>query len=163
VHVRRQQGELYSLGPPAWTFLAIEQGTHRLEVHVDIRVRGRSRVPHEADLVALPTDVVERRIGAARRQRPLQADAVAVVEAKWLTGDLDPLHGRAFVTFVGDLQPAVRGILACSQDGPKSRLLIERLTRVGRFCSDVRTDDSAGVAGVRAAFSDMLRSWAASL
>ncbi|MET0604074.1 MAG: hypothetical protein ABW167_18975 [Baekduia sp.] len=158
LRVRKSQGDFGVFEQPGWTYLVIEAAGAALEVHVDIRVTGVSGVAHEGDLVALPADLA-RLLAELSCSRPNWRHVVAVVEAKWLSSTLDPVHGRAFVTLLQELQPQVRGLLVCSQDGPTCRTLIDRLTANGRFVGGLTTKSDAGVAAIRAEYTSMLLSW----
>ena len=113
-HLRRSPGRISSSNAsgPMFTHAELSIGTHPpLELHTGVFVVGRSKVPHEADVLLLPKGVADR--CRAANVDPPSAAARLVVEAKYYTSPVNLGTARGFLGLSKDLS-AKKVAFACT-------------------------------------------------
>jgi hypothetical protein len=96
--LRRAPGRLPSDGSPGPLFthaLLVCPLRPPLELHTGVRVVGKSKVPHEADVLLLPQADADRCRGL--NSDPRGSDAVLLIEAKYYTRPVGLNTGREFL------------------------------------------------------------------
>ncbi|MBT0768739.1 hypothetical protein KIH74_07365 [Kineosporia sp. J2-2] len=116
--------------PPRQSETGLCLGADELEVHVGVRVRGRSGVLHEADVLVLPARIARQR--RTDREDPHWCDPYVVIEAKYYSDKISLSLGRGFSGLMSELLRA-RGIFASTVPNPKIRDLLEHLGHVAVF------------------------------
>ncbi len=98
---RTSPGMLYSVAHP-YTHAVIEfQDCPHLEVHVGVRVQGRSRVLHECDVLVVPRSEAE--ISRTKQVVPRGSRALIAVECKFYSNNLALHLARGFHGLHADL------------------------------------------------------------
>lgn len=114
LHLRRSPGRIASAGSPGrlFTHAVLDIGNRpSLEVHTGIFTVGKSKVPHEADLLILPEEQAQR----CRNLNidPPSSSALLSVEAKYYTKPVVISTAREFLGLSKDLS-AKRIVFACT-------------------------------------------------
>ena len=98
---RTSPGMLYSTAHPYTHALIYFRGCPPLEVHVGVRVQGRSGVLHECDVLVLP--VAEAELSRSRQVAPRGTRALVAIECKYYAGHLSLGLARGFHGLHADL------------------------------------------------------------
>jgi hypothetical protein len=113
VRLRRAPGRLPSGGPPGARFThAVLACPPRpsLELHTGVRVVGRSKVVHEADVLLLPQSDANRCRGL--NSDPRGSDAVLLIEAKYYTDPVGLDTGREFLGLSSEISAKNKAFVA---------------------------------------------------
>jgi len=98
---RTSPGMLYSTAHPYTHAVLSFPGCDPLELHVDVRVQGRSGVLHECDILVLPVD--EANLSRTRSVAPRGTRSLIAIECKYYAAHI-PLHlAREFHGLHSDL------------------------------------------------------------
>lgn len=98
---RASPGMLYSTTQP-YTYAVIDfRGCPSLEVHVGVRVQGKSGVLHECDVLVLPT--TEAELSRAKDVAPRGTRSLIAIECKYYAGHLSLQLARGFHGLHADL------------------------------------------------------------
>ncbi len=125
LHFRRSPGRLCNgrskTGHKFSHALISYPGRPALEVHVGVKVVGKSLVTHEADVLVLRSDVASRaRVASAD---PRSAKALLVVEAKYYTNAVTVSTAREFLGLRHDLSAKNMVFVSTSADDTCAALL----------------------------------------
>lgn len=116
--------------PPRSGEIGLCADAEDLEVHVGIRVRGRSGVLHEADVLVLPAALARQR--RQDKEDPHWRDSYAVIEAKYYRDRISLGLGRGFSGLMSEFFRA-RGVFVSTVPNLKIRDLLEHLGHVAVF------------------------------
>lgn len=114
LHLRRSPGRISSSGVPGpmFTHAELSIGTRPpLELHTGVFVVGRSKVPHEADVLLLPKADADRCRSA--NVDPPSGTGRLVIEAKYYTNPVNLGTARGFLGLSKDLS-AKKVAFACT-------------------------------------------------
>lgn len=152
---RMRPGYIYSPTQPTITHaVASVDGDAKFEIHLDVRIAGRSAVLHEADVLVLTrTEGLRCRLNSVH---PRAAHAVATVEAKFYTGTLDLALAREFIGLTSDV---LRN--GCFATNTQSDQIAKLLAAKDREWQDDVRPGEPGVTRVRAYFEDAVRRYLA--
>jgi hypothetical protein len=98
---RTSPGMLYSTAHPYTHSVIYFRGCPRLEVHVGVRVQGKSGVLHECDVLVLPA--TEADLSRNRDVAPRGTKALIAIECKYYAGHLSLQLARGFHGLHADL------------------------------------------------------------
>ena len=115
--LRRAPGRLPSGGPPGARFTHALLACPRrpsLELHTGVRVVGRSKVPHEADVLLLPQADADRCRGL--NSDPRGSDALLLIEAKYYTDPVGLGTGREFLGLSSEVSAKYKVFVATLAD-----------------------------------------------
>jgi hypothetical protein len=126
-YFRTSPGHIYSTRHP-YTHAVIDFGTRPpLEVHLGIRVAGKSQVLHECDVAVL--DRAEARECRRNRTEPRSRTLEISAEAKFYTTSLQLNLARSYVGLVTDLSVSFPCFVTNSTSASAMRLLAARKER----------------------------------
>ena len=98
---RTSPGAIYSTAHPYTHAAIVFNGCPALEVHVGIRVTGRSRVLHECDVAVLEQD--EARLCRTNQVHPRASKVLIAAECKFYTSAIQLYLGRSFLGLTSDI------------------------------------------------------------
>lgn len=148
---RMKPGYIYSPTQPTITHAVVTiAGEEKLEIHLDVRVAGRSAVLHEADVLVLTR--AEGRRCRLNSVHPRAAHAVATLEAKYYTGTLELALAREFIGLTSDV---LRD--GCFATNTRSDQVAKLLAAKGREWQDDVRPSEPGVVRVKTYFEDAMR------
>lgn len=148
---RMKPGYIYSPTQPTITHAVVTiGGDARFEIHLDVRVAGRSAVLHEADVLVLTrAEGLRCRLNSVH---PRAAQAVATVEAKFYTGTLELALAREFIGLTSDV---LRD--GCFATNTQSDQIAKLLAAKDREWQDDVRPGEPGVTRVKTYFEDAMR------
>lgn len=118
---RTSPGNIYSTAHN-YTHAVLEFGScPPLEVHVGIRVTGKSRVLHECDVAILYKD--EADFCRAEQVHPRAARVLVAVECKFYTSALQLHLGRSFLGLTRDIHAMERYFVSNAQSSSVAKLI----------------------------------------
>lgn len=124
LHLRRSPGRIVNSGAPGpmFTHAELSIGTRPpLELHTGVVIVGRSKVPHEADVLLLPKADADRCRSA--NVDPPSGAARLVIEAKYYTNPVNLGAARGFLGLSKDLS-AKKVAFACTVADATSTALL---------------------------------------
>lgn len=124
-----------------------------LEAHIGVKVRGKSNISHEFDLLVLPSSAAQacRTSGADPTWQTVRGHA----EAKYYAGDLPLPLGRAAVGLERDCSLSGKSVVVTNQNGPTVEQLVTHYGIAFRFL--IKPSNSAGLYYARLLFREILR------
>lgn len=118
---RTSPGNIYSTAH-AYTHAILEfDSCPKLEVHVGIRVTGKSRVLHECDVAVLYRDEAE--ICRAEQVHPRAARVLIAAECKFYTSAIQLHLGRSFLGLTRDIHAKERYFVSNAQSASVAKLI----------------------------------------
>jgi hypothetical protein len=148
---RMKPGYIYSPTQPTITHAVVSiGGDERFEIHLDVRVAGRSAVLHEADVLVLTR--AEGRRCRLNSVHPRAAQALAALEAKYYTGTVELALAREFIGLTSDL---LRD--GCFVTNTRSDQVAKLLAAKDREWQDDVRPGEPGVIRVKTYFEDAMR------
>lgn len=148
-------GYIYSPTDPSICHAVVSiADEEKFEIHLDVRVTGRSAVLHECDVL-----VLARAEGVRCRQNhlhPRASQAIATVEAKFYTDSIDLALAREFIGLTSDVLRS-----GCFVANTGSDQVARLLAAKSREWQDEVTPGQPGVARVKAYFEDAMRNYLA--
>ena len=148
---RMKPGYIYSPTQPTITHAVVTiSGDAKFEIHLDVRIAGRSAVLHEADVLVLTrAEGLRCRLNSLH---PRAAHAVATVESKFYTGTLDLSLAREFIGLTSDVLRH-----GCFTTNTRSDQVAKLLAAKDREWQDDVRPGEPGVTRVKTYFEDAVR------
>ncbi|MEU6815549.1 hypothetical protein [Streptomyces sp. NPDC046860] len=151
---RTSPGDIYSRAA-RYTYALVEfAGAPALEVHVGVKVMGKSGVLHECDVLVLPAE--EAATSRALRYAPRGSQCVLVIECKYYTSGLRLAQARNFEGLRVDVSTLAE--LFVSNIGTTASSVVKYFGSRRKFEPGVVPADTARVgyvqAQIRGAFKD---------
>lgn len=126
-YFRTSPGHIYSTAWP-YTHAIVElPGKNPLEVHVGVRVVGKSQVLHECDVALI--DRQEAANCRATSREPSSSKVILAVEAKFYSASLSLGLGRGFIGLASDLSAKYSCFVANTTSASVARLLAHNKTQ----------------------------------
>lgn len=136
--LRLGPGRLYTSDPVTYALLEAPNG-RELELHTGVRIRGKSKVLHEADVLLMNRSVhPEHRhdpyrkapVGNPISDEPSSSQAILAVEAKYYANNIRLSLAREFLGLRSDLSSKTSMVLVCTMAGASVRQLIASASNV---------------------------------
>jgi hypothetical protein len=125
---RTSPGHLYSTIKP-YTYAVLDfPSAPSLEVHLDVRVAGKSSVFHECDVAVLTQQEAQR--SRSERVAPRSSKVIAAAEAKFYAANLDLDLARSYIGLISDLSAKACCFATNITSASVTRLLSQNQSRV---------------------------------